>query len=713
MRPRKYFLISLLLILFFLHPQQAFPQTPDGDLAPLGNRDGIVTVGDALVALRFALLLETPTQEDIQHGDVAPLDNSGLPSPDGQITVGDALVILRHALGLISLTPTGVSGLWTISMTQTGETEEKGVVILLLQSDTALSLEIITLDTTATTGTATLTGTQIALSCEEAGKTISLTGTVANDTMSGTWTDTSGGSGTWSAQSALELGDPQLTFPETGTIVLELQVGGDIGSATFYGTETDQGPAFPLTGFTMTTPEGECVVTLDDQKRPVTMTMGTMEITFTYNEDDTFNYELKENGSLIYSGSAISTGEGNTTKSVFSHSARSTNSAGIGDLTAEKPLRHGRSNGRDETKILDDSVYNILTEFAESEAQFLESLLQDKSLRSVVVIAIMTDLYKKSLDTLRSLVGPRDRPVIDEVLTILNFANPVLLPLELEDNIASLWDEYNGGKYYDFDKDGFSESEGDCNDRNDKIHPNAKEKCNGYDDNCKDGTDEGVTTTYYMDFDGDGFGNANLSIQACKQPVLFVTDNRDCNDADPNENPLALWGKDADDDGCPYDGNLTQSCLRPQGYKSANELSCLSIDCDDNDPERAWGNPEVCNDGKDNDCDELVDCDDPDCVNDPACPQCPRAGDPANYTQPCDNGCIPAGAVCCHDGKGGWCPADSQCWGASGCCPTNCICDNITCMPTAGYVCCNEGNGSYCPPEHPICCPGGCCDVEN
>jgi serpin B len=72
----------------------------DGDLAPLGNRDGIVDVGDALIGLRFALGLLTPTQEDIYHGDTAPLDNDGEPSPDGQINVGDALVILQMALGI-------------------------------------------------------------------------------------------------------------------------------------------------------------------------------------------------------------------------------------------------------------------------------------------------------------------------------------------------------------------------------------------------------------------------------------------------------------------------------------------------------------------------------------------------------------------------------------------------------------------------------------
>ena len=75
--------------------------TVDGDVAPIGNRDGIVNVGDALVCLRFALGLETPTQEDMGHGDVAPLDAVGQPNPDGIITVGDALVILRKALGII------------------------------------------------------------------------------------------------------------------------------------------------------------------------------------------------------------------------------------------------------------------------------------------------------------------------------------------------------------------------------------------------------------------------------------------------------------------------------------------------------------------------------------------------------------------------------------------------------------------------------------
>ena len=284
--------------------------TADGDLAPLGNRDGIVNVGDALVALRFALLLEIPTQDDITHGDVAPLDAAGLPAPDGAITVGDALVILRMALSLVSLEPIKISGLWALYTTTSGESQEEGpMLIVVLEAGRTVLLEIMALDGTWITGTGTSSGTQIALSWQEADKTVFLTGTLTTDTMSGTWEDSSGDSGTWRAETIIETGDVQVTYPGTGNALIVLEVEGGIGSATLYGTETGQGPALPLTGFTIDTGSGDCVVSLDDQERPLTMTLGTMEVTFTYNQDDSFNYEMKENGVLIYSGAAISTGQ--------------------------------------------------------------------------------------------------------------------------------------------------------------------------------------------------------------------------------------------------------------------------------------------------------------------------------------------------------------------------------------------------------------------
>lgn len=48
----------------------------------------------------------------------------------------------------------------------------------------------------------------------------------------------------------------------------------------------------------------------------------------------------------------------------------------------------------------------------------------------------------------------------------------------------------------DVDEDGYcaddpSDPKYDCDDYNMDIHPNAEEECNGVDDNCVDGVDEG------------------------------------------------------------------------------------------------------------------------------------------------------------------------------------------------------------------------------
>ena len=105
MKKSWYLLVGILLHIVFLFAMQqttvaAFVY-PDGDVAPFGQRDAQVNAGDALLCLRFALNLETPTEEDIAHGDCAPLNEIGQPNPDEKITVGDALVILRSALGMV------------------------------------------------------------------------------------------------------------------------------------------------------------------------------------------------------------------------------------------------------------------------------------------------------------------------------------------------------------------------------------------------------------------------------------------------------------------------------------------------------------------------------------------------------------------------------------------------------------------------------------
>ena len=56
-------------------------------------------------------------------------------------------------------------------------------------------------------------------------------------------------------------------------------------------------------------------------------------------------------------------------------------------------------------------------------------------------------------------------------------------------------------------------SDEDCDDSNPSIHPDTQEICDGMDNNCNNLSDEDVTETFYVDSDGDGFGNPNISTQ--------------------------------------------------------------------------------------------------------------------------------------------------------------------------------------------------------
>ncbi len=73
---------------------------PAGDIAPLGNPDGLVNAADLLILQRLVLGDLTPTPEQLRVADVAPLG-----SPDGELNGGDIVVLMRALAGQVTLAP--------------------------------------------------------------------------------------------------------------------------------------------------------------------------------------------------------------------------------------------------------------------------------------------------------------------------------------------------------------------------------------------------------------------------------------------------------------------------------------------------------------------------------------------------------------------------------------------------------------------------------
>src|SRR5678816_4612436 len=90
----------------------------------------------------------------------------------------------------------------------------------------------------------------------------------------------------------------------------------------------------------------------------------------------------------------------------------------------------------------------------------------------------------------------------------------------------------------------------DCDDTNSNIHPGAPEICIRDSNNCNGQTDEGVTSTFYADADGDGYGDAAISVQACTAPPGYVADKTDCDDTNSNIHPGAAEICDSKDNNC-------------------------------------------------------------------------------------------------------------------------------------------------------------------
>jgi hypothetical protein len=89
---------------------------------------------------------------------------------------------------------------------------------------------------------------------------------------------------------------------------------------------------------------------------------------------------------------------------------------------------------------------------------------------------------------------------------------------------------------------------------------------------------------WYMDADGDGYGDANTSTMACAPPAHTVTNADDCNDQDKHLTMISTWYIDADGDGYGSTRSIT-ACAAPTGA-TKNET-----DYDDNNAD-VWLAPD-------------------------------------------------------------------------------------------------------------------------
>ncbi len=103
------------------------------------------------------------------------------------------------------------------------------------------------------------------------------------------------------------------------------------------------------------------------------------------------------------------------------------------------------------------------------------------------------------------------------------------------------------------------------------IHPNQAEVCNGVDDNCNRLTDEGVSTVFNPDCDGDSFGDINGPGMPGCTPSQFppcmghqpVTNGTDCDDTRDVTHPGALEACDVArlDENCNGAANEGCTCI--------------------------------------------------------------------------------------------------------------------------------------------------------
>jgi len=170
---------------------------------------------------------------------------------------------------------------------------------------------------------------------------------------------------------------------------------------------------------------------------------------------------------------------------------------------------------------------------------------------------------------------------------------------------------------------GYVAGSSDCDDADPETHPDAPERCDGEDNDCDGSVDEDLTEVWYLDADGDGFGDPGMSIDSCDPGEGWVALGLaiDCDDGDPAVNPAAVEECNGVDDNC--DGAVDEDlealwyadddgdgfgdpASERYGCEPAAGCTADSGDCDDANSAIHPDAQEIC-DTLDNDCDGMID----------------------------------------------------------------------------------------------------------
>jgi len=157
-----------------------------------------------------------------------------------------------------------------------------------------------------------------------------------------------------------------------------------------------------------------------------------------------------------------------------------------------------------------------------------------------------------------------------------------------------------------------AESSGDCNDENGDVNPGKDEECNGIDDDCDDGTDEGFPVGWKCDgddsdlcesgtwsckADGSGVECVNEPPFGLEEECNYLDD--DCDGDTDEEDAIGCDDYHEDVDGDGYGNPFITKCLcDPIGDFDVDN----GDDCDDSNGGANPGEEEDCDTGFDDDC---------------------------------------------------------------------------------------------------------------